>query len=194
MLPSSFAIIIIVQLSFYLWAIEWLLKLKRHYLNEVLIVTLNAILFQHLLKKWYCTSLLLYKHWLHQYLFLNCLYTKYSLIIWSTNQASKLAKISCCFVSSRCISFWLYFLFIGCLAALSARWWLVRGNLPFILQSFAFSKPQVTEDVSPRPYLPKQKEPSYRGDIGWDWFKLRQFAPSYLSFILTTNCAITGNK
>ena len=39
----------------------------------------------------------------------------------------------------------------------------------------AFSKPQVTGDVSLGPHLPKEKEPSHCGDIGWDWFLLRQF-------------------
>jgi hypothetical protein len=39
----------------------------------------------------------------------------------------------------------------------------------------SFSKPQVTRDVSPRPHLPKEKEPSHCGDIGWDWFLLHQF-------------------
>ena len=40
------------------------------------------------------------------------------------------------------------------------------GNDHLSFQSFAFSKPQVTEGVSPRPYLPKQKELSHWGDSG----------------------------
>jgi hypothetical protein len=45
------------------------------------------------------------------------------------------------------------------------------GEIIFeVLSLFAFSKLQVTKDVSPGPYLPKQKEPSHRGDSGWDWF------------------------
>jgi hypothetical protein len=62
------------------------------------------------------------------------------------------------------------------------------------LSLFAFSKPQVTGDVSPGPYLPKQKEPSHRGDSGWDWFSYASLTSFHQSIILTTNCAITGKK
>jgi hypothetical protein len=55
----------------------------------------------------------------------------------------------------------------------------------------ASSKPQVTGDVSPGPHLPKEKEPSHRGDIGWDRFLLRQFGLLFIAFFLATNCAIT---
>jgi hypothetical protein len=51
----------------------------------------------------------------------------------------------------------------------------VKGELVVVLLSFALSKPQVTGDVSPGPSLPKEKEPTHRGDIGWDRFLLRQF-------------------
>jgi hypothetical protein len=51
------------------------------------------------------------------------------------------------------------------------------GNLIFVLLSFSLSKLQVMGDVSPGPHLPKEKEPSHRGDIGWDRFMLRQFGP-----------------
>jgi hypothetical protein len=51
----------------------------------------------------------------------------------------------------------------------------VKGELYFVLLTFASSKLQVTGDVSPGPNLPKEKEPPHRGDIGWDRFLLRQF-------------------
>jgi hypothetical protein len=49
------------------------------------------------------------------------------------------------------------------------------GTLLLTFKTFASSKLQVTEDVSPGPNLPKEKEPPHHGDIGWDRFLLRQF-------------------
>jgi hypothetical protein len=46
----------------------------------------------------------------------------------------------------------------------------------------SLSKPQFIDDVSPGPHLPKEKEPSHCGDIGWDWFLLRQFDLQTSSF------------
>jgi hypothetical protein len=59
--------------------------------------------------------------------------------------------------------FWLSFIFIGCLAGLSDQVVTCEGELLSLslAKPFAFSKPQVTGDVSPGPYLPKQKEPSH---------------------------------
>ena len=45
------------------------------------------------------------------------------------------------------------------------------GNLSLSDYPLASSKPQVTGDVSPGPSLPKEKEPSRRGDIRWDRFQ-----------------------
>jgi hypothetical protein len=59
----------------------------------------------------------------------------------------------------------------------------VKGELVLVLLSFALSKPQVKEDVSPGPSLPKEKEPSHRGDIGWDRLLLRQFGPLPYSLV-----------
>jgi hypothetical protein len=56
------------------------------------------------------------------------------------------------------------------------------GKLVFDLLFFCPSKLQVTEDVSPGPNLPKEKEPPHRGDIGWDRFLLRQFDLQTSSF------------
>jgi hypothetical protein len=42
------------------------------------------------------------------------------------------------------------------------------GNLSLSDYPLASSKPQVTGDVSSGPNLPKEKEPSHRGDIRWD--------------------------
>jgi hypothetical protein len=67
-----------------------------------------------------------------------------------------------------------------------------EGILSLSYYPIAFSKPQVTGDVSPRPHLPNEKEPSHCGDIGWDWFMLHQFDFQPQAFILATNCAITS--
>jgi hypothetical protein len=58
----------------------------------------------------------------------------------------------------------------------------VRGNLSLSFKTLAFSKPQVTGDISHGPHLPKEKEPSHCGDIEWDWFLLRQFDLQTSSF------------
>jgi hypothetical protein len=67
----------------------------------------------------------------------------------------------------------------------------VKGEFVLVLLSFAHSKPQVTRDVSPGPSLPKEKEPSHHGDIGWDRFLLHQFGPLpyslYHSYKLSDN-------
>ena len=39
------------------------------------------------------------------------------------------------------------------------------GNLSLSDYPLASSKPQVTGDISPGHHLPKEKEPSHRGDI-----------------------------
>jgi hypothetical protein len=57
------------------------------------------------------------------------------------------------------------------------------GNLSLSDYPLASSKPQVTGDVSPGPHLPEEKEPSHRGDIGWDRFLLRQFGPLLYSLL-----------
>jgi len=126
---------------------------------------------------------------------LNCLLSEKSLIRWSTNPLKYSLHISvcCCFVPGRCSSLGIYFI-IGCLTGII---WLVvtceGGNLSLSHYPFASSKPQVTRDVSPRPHLPKQKEPSHRGDSGWDWFSYASLTSFHQSIILTTNCAITGS-
>jgi hypothetical protein len=51
----------------------------------------------------------------------------------------------------------------------------VKGELYFDFYTFASSKLQVFEDVSPGTNLTKEKEPPHHGDIGWDRFMLRQF-------------------
>ena len=97
----------------------------------------------------------------------NCLYIfiRYSYEV-LTHWNSLHISVCCCFVPGRYISLGFYFI-IGCLAR---NIWLVviceRGNLSLFDYPLASSKPQVTGDVSPGPHLPKQKEPSYRGDIG----------------------------
>jgi hypothetical protein len=55
-------------------------------------------------------------------------------------------------------------------------------NLSLIYYSLASLKLQVTGDVSPGHNLPKKKEPSHCGDIGWDRFLLRQFDLQNSSF------------
>jgi hypothetical protein len=77
---------------------------------------------------------------------------------------------------SRLVDFSRFYFIIGCL---SRNILLVviceGGNLSLSDYPLASSKPQVTRDISPGPHLPKEKETSHRGDIGWDRLMLRQF-------------------
>jgi hypothetical protein len=59
----------------------------------------------------------------------------------------------------------------------------MKRELYFDFYTFASSKLQVTEDVSPGPNLPKEKEPPHHGDIRWDRFMLRQFGLLLLSHL-----------
>jgi len=83
------------------------------------------------------------------------------------------------------------------LLAISQTFWsggdLWGGLLSLSLaKPFAFSKPQVTGDVSLGPYLPKQKEPSHWGDSGGIGSSYASLTSFHLPFTLTTNWAITS--
>jgi hypothetical protein len=59
----------------------------------------------------------------------------------------------------------------------------VKGeNLILVLLAFCLFKTPGHQGRLPGPNLPKEKEPSHCGDIGWDWFLLRQFGPLSHSF------------
>ena len=94
----------------------------------------------------YCSSLICLINIISQ-----LLYIRKSLIIWSTNQQVILQIYSFLVALFRAGTLLVIIIFIGCLVGLSNRWWLVRGKLLLSFKTFSFSKPQVTEDVSPRP-------------------------------------------
>jgi hypothetical protein len=85
---------------------------------------------------------------------------------------------------------WLYF----SLLVVSWTIYLVvtcEGEIYLCLTFLCLLKTPGHQGHLPWALLSKQKEPSYRGDIGQDWFSYASLPLQSLAFILTTNCAIT---
>ena len=163
----------------------------------MLIVTLDATFSKHLLKKWHLLSLLFHKHWLCQYLLFNLLYMyQIVIIIWSTNQVSKLAYISFLLLCLRQVHlfFFGYTLLLAVSRTICSVVTCEGGNLSLSYYPLP-SQNHGSSRTSPLGLTTlKRKNHPIKVTLGGIGSNYASLSLQSLSFILATNCVITAPK